>query len=134
MTPGVDYRLFVFATNAAGQSLPGRPSEVVRGPQPLTPSTPPPPAKPAAPSREFIGKKQNVAKKPTRLQRGEAKRLPVRSSAGVKLAWKSLTPGKCTIRNGKVEAGKKGTCRLRVSAASRGDWLRYESAHVVRIR
>lgn len=122
---GTDYRFFVSAVNAAGSSLPSPPSDVVRGPSaPVA----------VAPSRDFVGKKQKVTKKPSNVGPGRSKSLPARSNAGVKVKWKSLTPRKCVVRSGKVYGRDSGKCRLKAVAKAKGSWLRYESITIIRVR
>lgn len=124
VTAGVDYRFFVSATNAGGTSLPSAPSAIVRGPAPVV----------VTPSRDFVGKKQKVTKRPARVGSGRSKSLPKRSTAGVKVNWKSLTPRKCVVRNGKVYGKSVGKCRLKAVAKAKGSWLRYEAVTALRVR
>ena len=87
-----------------------------------------------APARESLTQKQKVAKKPTSIGRGRSKSLPKRSSAGIKVRWKSLTPRKCAVRNGKVSGRIVGKCKLKAVANARAPWLRYEAIVKVRVR
>lgn len=121
MVPAVTYRLFVFAVNTGGQSLPGLPSD------PFHIAAPP-----TVPQSEAVTKKQKVAHVSTTTV-GRVKKLPKRSNAGVRVTWVSLTPRNCGVREGKLVARKVGTCRLRVNAPANGAWARHSSVTVVRI-
>ncbi|MFA7265731.1 MAG: LamG-like jellyroll fold domain-containing protein, partial [Candidatus Nanopelagicales bacterium] len=87
-----------------------------------------------APPRDSTIKKQRVTKKPATVGRGRSKALPQRSSAGVKVQWKSLTPRKCVVRNGKVYGRNVGKCKLKAIAEAQGPWLRYKAITTVRVR
>ncbi|MEI6622010.1 MAG: delta-60 repeat domain-containing protein [Actinomycetes bacterium] len=58
-----------------------------------------------------------------KLRVGKRKKLPAVTQQGVPVAWKSLTKSRCVIKSGKLVAVRRGTCKVRATAAGTVDYL-----------
>lgn len=94
------------------------------------PATQPPATQPPATQRTGQAVAGKVAKK---VAVGERAGLPKRSTAGQRLAWKTLTKKTCRVKKTSVKGLKPGKCKLRAEAPGSATLLPMKKAYRLKV-
>ena len=85
------------------------------------------------PSLTHAKSNQNIPATAKNLKLGKSLKLPVRTSQGINLTWRSTSLSICTVKTGMVTAKKEGSCHLAASSPSTSNYNAATAARIITV-